>query len=186
MPVKVKSKIGNGINLDNLQKTIDAMKDQPELAKSKFRVHNKWVSGGHNRSKINDFYGAGQAMFHKHTFKLEADEPAVLAGTDHGANPVEYLLSALASCMTTSMVYHAAVRGIKIDRLESELEGDIDLQGFTGLSTDVRKGFSNIRVTFRVRTDAENLERLKELTEFSPVRDTVCNGTSVDVRMERM
>ena len=124
-------------------------------------------------------------MTHREEFHLDADEPPVLAGEDQGASPVEHLLNALAACMTTSMVYHAAVRGIQIEALESELEGDIDMRDFTGLAPEVRKGYQAIRVKFKVKTDEANLEKLKALTEFSPVFDVVSNGTQVDVTIEK-
>lgn len=116
---------------------------------------------------------------------MEADEPPILAGKDQGPNPVEHLLHALASCLTSSIVYHAALRGIVIEELESQLEGDLDLQGFMGLSQDIRKGYQSIRVKFQVKTDTENLERLKELTRFSPVFDVVSHGTAVEIEIEK-
>ena len=114
------------------------------------------------------------------------NEPTVLAGTDKAANPVEHLLNALAACLTTTLVYHAAVRGIEIRALEADVEGDIDLRGFLGLSNEVRRGFQNIRVKFRVDTDAGNVELLKALSKLSPVFDTTQNGTNVGVAIERM
>ena len=86
--------------------------------------------------------------------------------------------------MTTTMVYHAAVRGIELEEVESELEGDIDLQGFFGISDKVRPGYQEIRVNFKVKTDIENVDRLKALTKLSPVYDVVSNGTSVKVQIE--
>lgn len=145
---------------------------------------NKWVNGGHNHSIVGGFYGANQENSHVKTFELDADEPPLLAGTDVGANPVEYLLKALAACLTTSMVYHAAINGIRIDELESELEGDLDLQGFLGLNEDGRKGYQAIRASFKVKTDADNLEKLKALSKFSPVFDTVRNGTEVSIEIQ--
>jgi uncharacterized OsmC-like protein len=133
---------------------------------------------------VKDFYGAKQEMQHKQTFELHADEPPILAGGDDGANPVEHLLHALAGCVTTGIVAHAAVRGIHIDELESELEGDIDLRGFLGLASDVPKGFTNIRVKFKVKADVDNMERLKRLTGFSPVLNTITHGTQVDIEIE--
>jgi uncharacterized OsmC-like protein len=176
--------VTNGVDMDVLLKTINAVQEEPTLAKSNFRVHNKWVSGGQNQTTVTDFYGAGQDNLHKQTFILDADEPALLAGEDHAANPVEHLLHALAACLTTSMVYHAAVRGIEIHELESRLEGDLDIRGFMGLSQDVRKGYQSIRVTFKVKTAPENIEKLKALAEFSPVLDVVSNGTPVDIQVE--
>ena len=87
--------------------------------------------------------------------------------------------------MTSTMVYHAAVRGIKLEEVESELEGDLDLRGFFGISDEVRPGYQEIRVNFKVKTDAENLETLKELIKLSPVYDVVSSGTRVIVQIEK-
>jgi len=178
--------VSNGVDMDVLWKTIDAVKEEPSLGKSRFRIHNKWLKGGYNKTTVSDFYGAGQENSHKQMFVLEADEPEVLAGADGAANPVEHLLHSLAACLTTSMVYHAATRGIEIEELESHLEGELDIRGFMGLSPDVRKGYQNIRVTFKVKTDPGNVEKLRELADFSPVFDVVSHGTSVDLKVEPM
>lgn len=175
----------NGIDLDVLTGTVNAVSENSDLGKCKFRARNKWIDGGQNCSTVVGFYGAKEEIPHKQPFELLADEPAILAGTDDGANPVEHLLHALASCVTTSMVAHAAVRGIRIDELESELEGDIDLNGFFGLDETVPKGYTAIRVKFYVKTDEENLDRLKELSAFSPVYNTLINGVKVDIEFER-
>ncbi len=174
----------NGINLNVLKETVSAMRGDPELGKSKFRARNKWIDANHNCTTITGFYGAKQEMRHKQEFELHADEPPILAGGDEGANPVEHLLNALASCVTTSMVAHAAVKGIHIEALESELEGDIDLRGFLGLAPDVPKGYTNIRVKFKVKTNEENMEKLKRLAEFSPVYNSLIHGTKVDIEVE--
>jgi len=121
---------------------------------------------------------------HQQVFTMDADEPAILAGYDQGANPVEHLLHALASCVTTSMVAHAAVRGIEVKELESELEGDIDLRGFLGLDPDVPKGYTDIRVKFRVKAAKEDLPKLRELAGFSPVFNTLTHGARVSIDIE--
>lgn len=180
----VNQNVVNGVDIDTLMETITAIKGDPELGASRFRARNTWLSGNHNRSTVTGFYGARQEIAHRQTFTMEADEPAILAGNDAAANPVEHLLHALASCMTTSMVAHAASRGIHIEELESELEGDIDLRGFLGLATDVPKGYTNIRVTFRVKANPEDLERLENLTKFSPVFNSLTQGTPVDVEVK--
>ena len=181
---KRESKI-NGVDLTAVESTVKAIGEKPDLAKSKFRAHNTWNDGGYNRSTINAFYGAGQENYRSKPFVLEADEPPLLAGEDRGANPVEYLLHALAACMTTTMVYHAAIRGINLEEVESELEGDIDLRGFLGLSDEVRRGYEEIRVNFKVKTAAENIEKLKAFSRLSPVYDVVSNGTRVKVQIEK-
>ena len=176
----------NGVNLEILNGTVQAIADDPELGKCRFRATNTWHGGTDNRTTVSGFYGAKQEISHKQQYVMRADEPPILAGGDEGANPVEYLLGALASCVTTSMVAHAAVRGIHIDSLESELEGDIDLNGFLGLSDSTPKGYTDIRIKFRVETDADNMQQLKELSSFSPVLNTLTHGTNVSIELERM
>ncbi len=175
----------NGVNLDVLLETVGAIKADPELGGCRFRARNAWMSGTQNRTTVSGFYGAKQDIQHLQTFEMDADEPSILAGRDQAANPVEHLLHALASCLTTSMVAHAAVRGIEIEELESELEGDIDLRGFLGLSMDVPKGYTNIRARFRVKTSPENVSRLRELAGFSPVFNTITHGANVQIDVVR-
>ncbi len=176
----------NGVDVDKVEGTISTIKEEPDVSKFKFRVHNKWISGGQNHSIVGNFYGAKHEMSHLKTYELDADEPKILAGGDTSSNPVEQLLNSLVSCMTTSLVYHAALRNIKIDELEADVEGDIDLQGFLGISDEIRKGYQNIRVNYKVKTDDANMERLKELSEFSPVFDVVTHETPVSIAMERL
>ena len=171
----------NGVDLATLMETVKAIQTQPELGACQFRASNTWIGGNRNRSTVAGFHGAGQDIAHRQTFTMNADEPPILAGNDEAANPVEHLLHALASCLTTSMVAHAAVRGIPIEELESELEGDIDLRGFLGLATDVPKGYTTIRTRFRVKANAEDVPRIAELAKFSPVFNTITNGAKVEV-----
>jgi uncharacterized OsmC-like protein len=178
-------KILNGVDVGAVEGLISAVNEKPDLAKSKIRASNEWIDGGHNRTTITGFYSAGQEISHTQPFVLDADEPPILAGKDQAANPAEHLLNALATCMTTTMVYHAAVRGIKLDEVESELEGDVDLRGFFAISDEVRPGYQEIRVNFKVKTDAENVETLKELIKLSPVYDVVSSGTRVNVQIEK-
>jgi len=171
----------NGVNVEQLGANINAIQGDTGLAKFQFRATNSWINGGHNRTTIKEFYGVGQEdKTRTEPFVLDADEPPVLLGEDHGANPVEFVLHALASCLTTSMVYHAAARGIKIDSIQSRLEGDLDLRGFLGLSKDVRPGYENLRVQFTVKSDAP-VGQLKELTKHSPVFDIISNPVPVDI-----
>jgi uncharacterized OsmC-like protein len=174
----------NGIHMETLQGTVQAIAQEPELGHCKFRARNAWLGGTRNRSTVTGFYGAKQEIAHQPPFVLHADEPPILAGADEGANPVEHLLNALAACVTTSMVAHAAVRGIHIEELESELEGDIDLNGFLGLDDEVPKGFTDIRVRFTVKADVEDLDQLKKLTAYSPVFNTITQGANVDIQVE--
>lgn len=176
--------IVNGIDVDVLSGTVQAIKSDSELGACRFRATNTWLAGNHNRTTVTGFFGAKQEIAHRQTFTMDADEPAILAGNDEGANPVEHLLHALASCLTTSMVAHAAVRGIAIKSVESSLEGDIDLRGFLGLAPSVPKGYTAIRVAFRVDADPKDMDRIRELAKFSPVFNTLTQGTSVAVTVD--
>ncbi len=180
-----KEEIVNGVNVTQLFDTIGAVKEKPEIAKFKFKATNQWIKGGHNRTTIKEFYGAcAEDTTRTEPFVLDADEPPILLGEDIGPNPVEYVLKALAGCMTTTMVYHAASRGIKIEEVESTLEGDLDLQGFLGIRKDVRKGYQNIKVSFKVKSDADT-ELLQQLAKNSPVFDIVSNPVPVTVTVEK-
>ena len=179
----------NGVNVDGLNATIEAVKATPAIAKFKFNIKNKWKDAGQNSSTVNEFHGAGQQQSRPKPFVLEADEPAILLGKDTAANPVEYLLHALAACMTSSMVYHAAARGVHIEAVESSFEGDIDVHGFLDLDNTVRKGFQGIRVNFKVKADVPDaqLQMIAKLgPKFSPVFDTVTNGVPVSFTAERL
>ena len=184
-----KETVVNGVNVDELFKTLDAVKKTAAIAKFRFRADNTWINGGHNRTSIRNFYGAGaEDTSRKTPFVLDADEPKVLLGTDRGPNPVEYVLTALAGCLTSSLVYHAAARGIAIEEVKSHLEGDLDLRGFLGTSDEVRNGYENIRVTFKIKADAteEQLEELVQLArERSPVFDIVSHPVPVSVELQR-
>ncbi len=174
----------NGVDLEKLTGTIEAIKKDASIAEFQFRAKNKWVGGALNRSEIKEFYGAGQEQkFRSEPFVLTNDEAPVLLGTDQGPNPVEHLLNALAGCMTTTMVYHAAAQGIEIEEIESELEGELDLRGFLKLDPTVRQGFRNVTVKFTVKSSAP-AELLKRLTENSPVYDMVLNPVAVKVAVE--
>ena len=175
----------NGVDTAQLFGTLDAVKSDPELAQFQFRAHNTWIDGSHNRTTIRDFYAAKQEDTSRtEAFVLDAGEPAILIGSDTGPNPAEYLLHALAACLTTSLVYVAAARGVHLTEVESTLVGDMDVQGALGLSDEVRNGFTNIRATFRVKGDAPE-EKLREVVmraqQRSAVFDMVTNGVPVTV-----
>lgn len=175
----------NGVNVDHIVNAVNAFVENKELANFKFHLKNKWIQGGHSQSKITSFFGASQENTHGNPFEISSDVHPIFAGKDKGANPLQHFLNSLAACLTTTIVYQAAVRGIKIEELESEIEGDIDFRGMLGISEQVRKGYENIRVNFKVKTDPENIEKLKELSTFSPLLDVARNGTNVLVNIER-
>jgi uncharacterized OsmC-like protein len=183
------SKNVNGVNVDDFYTTVDAIKANPAIAKFKFRVQNQWDGASQNSSTVDSYYGAGQERSRTKPFVLVADEPPVLLGKDNAVNPTEYLLHALAACLTTSMVYHAAARGIDIEEIESSLEGDIDLLGFLDLDPLVRQGFHGIRARFKIKADVpdEQLQQIVHLgTGHSPVFDSLTRGVPVSVTAERI
>jgi uncharacterized OsmC-like protein len=175
--------IRNGVDTQQLFGTLDAVKADPSIAKFQFRARNRWIGGAHNRSKIRDFYAANQEDTSRtKEFVLDAGEPAIPLGTDTGPNPAEYLLHALAACLTTSLVYVAAARGVHLTKVESTVEGDMDVQGALGLSDEHRNGFEQIRISFRIEGDAPR-EKLLEVAaraqKRSAVFDMVTNGVPV-------
>ena len=185
---KNKVKFVNGVNLDELFGTINAVKAAPVIAKFRFKADNQWVDSGHNRTIIKNFYGTQQDHKRKQPFILDADEPPVLLGKDKGPNPVEYALTALAACVTTSIVYHAAAKGITVRSMESRLEGDIDLQGFLGLKDDVPRGYKEIRMFVKIDADAppDKLEEIVNLgPTYSPVFDTITRAVPVSVTLDK-
>ena len=177
----------NGVDVEQLFGNVDAIKNAPVLGRFKFRAKNKWINGGHNITTIKNFHGVQQEHDHANPFELDADEPPLLLGKDIGPNPVEYALTALVACVTTSLVYHAAAKGIKLNAVESRLEGDIDLRGFLGISDDVRRGYDNVRIYYKIDADVPN-EQLEELiqmgTKFSPVFDTFTNPVNVTAHLD--
>ncbi|MGA9537277.1 MAG: OsmC family protein [Desulfobacterales bacterium] len=178
----------NGVNVDELFGTINAIKKAPVIAKFKFRASNEWMGGGHTRTTIRNFYGTQQEHERKEPFVLDADEPPLLLGRDLGPNPVEYALTALAGCVTSAIVYHAAAKGVVIRSMESRLEGDIDLQGFLGIRDDVPRGYKEIRMFVKIDADAppEKLEEIVQLgPTYSPVFDTITRAVPVKVQMEK-
>jgi uncharacterized OsmC-like protein len=176
----------NGMALDKMMQTIDALKNEPMLAKFQFRARNEWINGGENRSTIKDFYGAGaEDTSRTEPFMFTNGEPPVLLGNNEGANPVEFLLHALAGCVTTTTVLHAAARGIRIESLSTELVGDIDLQGLLALDSTVSAGYKQIEIKMDIQADCSDAE-LDDLLQFaqqhSPVCNTVCRPVPVTIQ----
>jgi uncharacterized OsmC-like protein len=179
------SPIRNGVDTATLFATLDAVKAQNEIADFRFRATNTWVNGTHSRSTISGFYGAMQEMAHVKETVLESDHPAVLVGQDNGPTPIEYVLHALASCLTAGVANIAAARGVELAKVSSTVEGDIDLLGILGLSDgSVRNGYQGVRVTFYIEGDADD-ETLRGLVEQSrrrsAVYDVLVNPTPVSI-----
>lgn len=176
----------NGVDVGALFATLDAVKSNPEIAKFGFRATNRWVSGTNSRSTIHGFYGAMQEMTHVEPRSYDADHPAVLTGKDQGSTPVEFLLHALAACLTAGIANIAAARGVRLDEVSSTVEGDIDLLGLLGIDDEVRNGFQQIRVSFRLRgDDPEALRRVLEQSKArSAVLDVITNGVPVSFEVD--
>ena len=176
----------NGVDVATLFATIDAVKGDPEIAKFQFRASNRWVTGTHSRSRIDGFYGAKQEMAHREAWTFDADHPEVLVGKDDGPTPVEYLLHAIAACLTAGIANIAAARKVNLTEVSSTVEGDIDLLGILGLSDGVRNGYQGIRVNFVLRGD--DPDRLREVVEQSRQRsavfDVLTNGVPVSIDVD--
>jgi uncharacterized OsmC-like protein len=174
----------NGVNTPTLLATINAVGGQPELGAFQFRASSRWLSGAHSQSVMHGFFGAGGEHEHIAAYKADADHPGVLCGADAGPTPVEWLLHALASCLTAGIANIAATRGIKLHKVESTVQGDIDLRGILGLSNEVRNGYRGITISFDVDGDASP-EQLKQLVAQSRARsavfDVLTNGVPVSV-----
>ncbi|GAA2755832.1 OsmC family protein [Actinopolymorpha rutila] len=185
MTTTTAEKVVNGVDAGRLFQTITAIEQDPAIAKFNFRLSNFWVHGAHNRAVVADFDGARTTHRRDKTyFVYDKDEHPALLGEDRGANPVEYLLAGLAGCVTTTLVYHAAARGITLTRVDAELDGDIDLRGLLGMSEEVRPGYQSIRMMLHVEGDAsrEELADLVRLAERrSPVADAVMHGTPLQL-----
>lgn len=188
MSQTVTDTVRNGVDTATMFATLDAIKAQPEIAQFRFRATNTWIDDAHNRSTIKGFYAAcAEDTSRTEAFTLDAGEPAILLGTDTGPNPAEFLLHALAACVTTSLVYSAAARGVRLTSVSSTLEGDLDVQGAMGVNTeDYRNGFERIRMTVTIAGDAPP-EKLRQVVERgrdrSVVFDSVTNGVPVDLEV---
>jgi uncharacterized OsmC-like protein len=176
----------NGVNVTQLVDTIELIKKDPSLARFRFRSRTRWDGGGRCATEITGFYGAGAEVARARTHTLAGDEPPVLLGSDTAPNAVEAVLHALASCISVGYVYNAAARGIKIESLHFDAEGELDLQAFLGLSDSARPGFERITFTATVRADAPRAQ-LEELCEYvqrtSPVLDIIRNPVPVSIRL---
>jgi uncharacterized OsmC-like protein len=187
MTTMVNDPVRNGVDTATLFATLDAVKAAPEAAKFQFRASNEWISGTHNRSTIDGYFGVGEERAHERTFHFDADHPAVLVGRDNGPTPVEYVLHALAACLTAGLANIAAARNVRLTEVRSTVSGDIDLNGILGLNPSVRNGYENISVRFTVKGDAP-AEVLKSIVEQSRSRsavfDVITNGVPVTIDVE--
>ncbi|HLS59092.1 MAG TPA: OsmC family protein [Paracoccaceae bacterium] len=185
MQTQVEANVLNGLDVNKAMATIAAIEADPEIAQFRFRARNRWINGGENRTTIRDFYGAkAEDTSRESAWEFTNGEPPVLLGNNEGANPVEFLLHALAGCVTTTFVLHAMARGIRIREMSTELEGDIDLHGLLGMDEEVSPGYREIRVRINVQADCSD-EALDDLIAYaqahSPVCNTICRPVPVKV-----
>ena len=176
----------NGVDTQALFGALDAVKAQPEAAKFQFRARNEWIAGTHSRSTIHDFFGLGSEQTHVAAHSYEADHPRQLVAQDHAPTPAEFLLHALAACITAGVGNVAAARGITLTRVESVVTGDIDLVGLLGIDDSVRNGYGGISVEMTIEGDApaETLQAIVERSVGrSAVYDVLTNGTPVSVKV---
>lgn len=176
----------NGVDVETLFATLDAVKANPQIARFQFRVHNDWLTGTHSRSSVHGFYGAMQELTHVEPRSYDVDHPQVLTGADGGSTPVEFLLHALAGCLTAGIANIAAARGVELTEVSSTVEGDIDLVGLLGIDPGHRNGFDQIRVSFRLRgDDPEALRRVVEQSQArSAVLDMLTNPVAVSIDVD--
>ena len=184
---EVDDSMRNGVDTATLFATLDAVKQAPAAARFQFRAHNQWQHGTHNRSTIADYFGVGEERTHERTFVFDADHPAVLVGRDQGPTPVEFVLHALAACLTAGLANIAAARRITLTEVRSTVTGDIDLNGILGLDPDVRNGYQQLTVRFTIKGDAP-AEKLRELLEQSRARsavyDVITNQVPVTIEVD--
>lgn len=176
----------NGVDVPTLFATLDVVKNAPPAAKFQFRASNQWQSGTHSRTTIGGFFGAGQEHEHLQSFTYDGDHPQVLVGQDNGPTPVEYLLHALAACITAGIGNIASARGIRLTRVESTVEGDIDLMGLLGLDDQVRNGYQGVRLRVEIEGDADAVELEKVVQRSvarSAVYDVMTNGVDVSIEV---
>lgn len=174
----------NGVDLVRLQETIASLVDRPELGDCRFRLRCTWSGGPRSEGAIEGWYGDGQEQLYARPHALSADHLPALGGGAGAPNPLELLLQALASCLTCALVLNAAARGIRLDAVELDVEGDLDLRGTLGVADEVRPGLQRIQVSLRVDSPAP-LELLRELPLGSPVFDTLLRGVPVALAVEK-
>lgn len=173
----------NGVTVSTVMGIVSAIEDNSDNAHFRFRLSNRWVDGGLNSSRIKEYFALGQEdETRKDAFIVDADEPVVNSGGDSCPNPMEYVLHSLASCLTSTLVYHAAVQGIEIEAVKSFLEGDLDVRGMLGMSEESRKAYNAVRVRMHVKSAAD-AGTLKELALYSPVYDMISNSLPVEFEL---
>jgi len=178
--------VDNGVNVQALLEAREALSAAPEAAQFKWRATNTWVNGTHSQSSVEGFFGLGGEQRHKAVFSFDADHPELFASEDQGITPVEYVLVGLASCLTAGVAAVAQHRQIQLRSVSATIEGDMDVQGILGMDSDVRNGFSGIRVSYVIDADAspDDVKALvAQSQKRSAVYDIITNPTNVTVEV---
>jgi uncharacterized OsmC-like protein len=177
----------NGVNIEGIFGVLDALKGAPEAAQFQFRTSNEWVSGTHSRSTIDGYFGVGEEQQHERTFVFDADHPVLMVGQDNGPTPVEFVLHALAACLTAGIANIASARGVTLHEVRSTIAGDIDVNGLLGLDASVRNGYQQVTVKFQVSGDAD-AETLRSIVDRSrdrsAVYDVITNTVPVSIEVD--
>ncbi len=170
----------NGVDTVEVANLATEISQDEDFGKFKFRANNQWINGARSRSTIQGFFAGGKERSErKQALYVDADQPAFLGGENTAPNPVEHLLHALDSCLTVTLVYHAAVQGIHLESVKTSSEGDMNARGFFGISEQVNKGYKQVRVNMRVKSDAD-VETLTKLAMYSPVYEVISKAVPVD------
>ena len=178
--------VNNGVNVQALLDAREALKGAPEAAQFTWRASCKWHNGTHSKTNVHGFFGLGQEQQHKTETSFDADHPEIFASEDKGITPIEYILVGLASCLTAGVAAVAQNRGIQLRSVESKLEGKMDLRGILGVDSDVRNGYDDIKVTFKIDADAPKKEIeaiVAQSQKRSAVYDIITNPVNVTVEV---
>ena len=180
------SSVNNGVNVQALLDAREALKGAPQAAKFTWRASCKWQNGTHSETKVQGFHGLGEEQKHKTEFSFDADHPEIFASEDLGATPIEFVLVGLASCLTAGVASVAQNRGIQLRSVEARLEGTMDIQGILGIDSDVRNGYDDIKVTFKIDADASKKEieaLVAQSQKRSAVYDVLANPVNITVEV---
>ena len=178
--------IVNGVDTEVLGNLAANISGDEEYGKFKFRASNQWITGARSRSSIQGFYAGGdENTERKEPLYVDADQPSFFYGQNTAPNPVEYLLHALNSCLTFTLVSHATFQGVQLDEVETSSEGDMNARGLFGISDKVNKGYSHVRVNMRVKSDAD-ADTLTEMAMFSPVYEVISRSLPVDFTLTKI
>src|SRR5213595_3965938 len=178
--------VNNGVNVEALLGAREALTAAPDAAKFEWRATCEWQNGTHSTSTVERFFGLGEEQQHRTRYSFDVDHPEIFASEDNGATPVEYVLVGLAGCLTAGVAAVAQNREIQLRRVSATIEGSMDVRGILGMDSDVRNGFSNIKVSYDIDADAspEDIKAIvAQSQKRSAVFDLITNPTDVTVEV---